>query len=161
MRFLILIFIFSLPFSKAFSQPKPIELRMLQGYHANDKLKLEEGVNFKVFSREREFERYFGKIEKEGMPNFDFEHVIVMLTKPTKEQYFLTFDSFAKKAGNFIEIYCSIETRKHELTYIDHPIAIAAIPKFFAVTEINFYDKEKSGLFRKKHKLLETVRVRP
>lgn len=137
------------------AQPQPIELRILQGYYANEKLKLDDGVNYIVFSKERDFERYFGHIEKEDQPNFDFEYVIVMLTKPTKEQYFLSFKPAGMKAGDFIEVYCSVKYDKHELTYYDHPIAIAAIPKYFAVTKINFYNDDE-----KKRELLKAVKVR-
>lgn len=139
--------------TQLYAQPQAIELRVLQGYHANNKLKLDKGVNYLIFSKQRDFERYFGKIKREDMPNFEFEHVIVMLTAPTKEQYFLSFQPKAMKAGYYIEVYCSVKYDKHELTYFDHPIAIAALPKYFAVTQINFYSDGKK-------KLLKSVNVR-
>lgn len=126
---------------------------MLHGYHANEKLRLNKGVNYLVFSKEREFERYFGKSFEEDKPNFNFEHVVVMLTKPTTDQYFLSFNEEAMKAGNFIEIYCNIHIENHSLPYTDHPIAIAAIPKYFVVEKINFYSAGK------KKKLLKSVKV--
>lgn len=137
----------------AMAQPQPIALRMLQGYYANDKLPLDKGVNFYVFSEQRDFEKYFGHIEKEDMPNFEFEHVVVMLTPPIKEQYFLYFRPTAMKAGNFIEIYCSVKHDKHELPYYDRAIAIAAIPKYYAVTKIKFYTDGR------KKKLMKSINV--
>ena len=132
-----------------YTQPQQIKLRMLIGYHANEKLKLHKSVNYLVFSKEREFERYFGKSFKENKPNFDHEHVIVMLTEPTREQYFLSFAETAVKAGNFIEIYCNVNKEKHLLPYTDHPIAIAAIPKYFSVNRIDFYSNEKKKLLKR------------
>lgn len=146
-----LLFIFSCLFSctVVFAQPQQLKLRLLEGYHANEKLKLEKGINFLVFSKEREFERYFGKSFKEDKPNFDFEHVIVMLTPPTRDQYFLSFNEDAAKAGNFIEIYCSIRKEKHSLSYMDHPIAIAALPKYFIIERIDFYTEKKKKLLKR------------
>lgn len=131
------------------TQPQTLELRTLTGYHANDKLKLSKGINYLVFSNEREFERYFGKSYAEDKPNFDFEHVLVMITRPTDEQYFLSFAATASKAGNYIEVYCNVRKEKHLLTYIDHPIALVAIPKYFAVTSINLYSNKKKKLLKK------------
>lgn len=130
------------------AQPQPLELRMLQGYHANDKLKLEKGVNYFVFSKQRDFERFFGASHAEDKPNFDYEHVLVMLTAATREQYFLSFNPTAYKAGNYIEVYCTERKEKHKLSYVDHPIAIVAIPKYFAVTRINFYSEKKKKLLK-------------
>ncbi len=128
---------------------------MLQGYHANAKLRLDKGVQYLVFSKEADFERYFGKSFEKDKPRFEFEHVVVMLTAPTKEQYFLSFESEAYKAGGTIEVYCTVRKEPHLLTYNDHPIAIAAIPKYFAVHTIKFYSTAK------KRKLLRTIAVSP
>lgn len=136
------------------AQPQKLPLRILQGYHANERLPLEKGVNYLVFSKESDFERYFGKSFERSKPNFDFEHVIVMITAPTREQYFLSFEPEAYKAGNFIEIYCNSSKARHLLTYTDHPIAIAAIPKYYVVNSIRFYTNQK------RKKLLKTVAVK-
>jgi len=153
LKLLYFIFAFLWMQGAVYAQPQPIKLRILQGYHANEKLKLNKRVNYLVFSNEREFERYFGKSFEEDKPNFTFEHVVVMLTRPTKDQYFLSFQEDATKAGNFIEIYCNVRKEKHDLPYIAHPIAIAALPKYFVVEKINFYNAGK------KKKLLKTVKV--
>lgn len=136
------------------AQPQKLPLRILQGYHANERLPLEKGVNYLVFSKESDFERYFGKSFERSKPNFDFEHVIVMITAPTREQYFFSFEPEAYKAGNFIEIYCNSSKARHLLTYTDHPIAIAAIPKYYVVNSIRFYTNQK------RKKLLKTVVVK-
>lgn len=148
--FYILLFLVSI---ESDAQPLHIKLRFLEGYYANEKMHLKNGVNYMVISNERLFEKYFGKIDKKEKPNFDFEHVVIMMMRPTRKQYFLSFNENAIKAGNYIEIYCNVRKEKHELPYFDHPIAIAAIPKYFSVNKINFYSVEE-------HKLMESVAVK-
>lgn len=136
-----------------YAQPQKFKIHPLEGYYLGEKIELEKGLNFMVISNEKEFIKYFGDIDKRDKPNFDFDHVIVIARRPTKKQYFLSLDSMAVKAGNFIEVYYKEATKKHTLTYLDHPIVVASIPKYFSVTKINFYNREHK-------KEMTTVRIR-
>ena len=116
------------------------------GFYLDEKIPLEKGLNFFVLDKRKEFIKHFGLINKPDTPNFRFHHVIVMAMRPTKEQWFLSFEEDAVKAGNFIEVYCNVRHEKHEITYFDHPIVTAAIPRYFSVRKVNFYDKETKKL---------------
>lgn len=106
-----------------------------------------------VISNEKVFKKYFGNYDIEGKPNFDFEYVLVWAIPPTKKQYTIAVDTMATKAGDFIEVYYSLSEKKHELTYLDHPIVVAAIPQYFSVRKVDFYNKENN-------KLEKSVRIR-
>ncbi len=137
-----------------FSQPQSFEMRPLEGYYLDAKIPLKKGLNFFVISDQKTFTKYFGNIHKADAPRFDFEHVLVMAMPDTKKQMILEIAPNAVKAGNYIEVYCSAKKKnKHTLTYFDHPIVVIAIPKYFSVNEINFYDKEEL-------KLLESIHFR-
>ncbi|HRO41688.1 MAG TPA: hypothetical protein PL009_02570 [Flavipsychrobacter sp.] len=127
---------------KLSAQPREFKLKQLTGFYLDDKIPLEKGLNFKVITNRRDFIKHFGLINKPDTPNLRFNHVIVLALQPTKEQWFLSFEETAIRAGNYIEVYCSIKYDKHKITYLDRPIATAAIPKYFSVKTVNFYDKE-------------------
>lgn len=135
------------------AQPKQFNVKMLSGFYLDDKIPLEKGLNFMVIDNRRDFIKHFGLINKPDTPNFRFHHVIVMAMPPTKEQYFLSFDEKAYKAGNYVEIYCTVTHDKHKITYYDRPIVTATIPRYFSVSTVNFYDKETK-------KQLASVKIR-
>lgn len=128
------------------AQPREFNLKSLTGFYLNEKIPLEKGLNFKVISNRKEFIKHFGLINKPDTPNFSKHHVIVMALPPTKEQWFLNFETKAYRAGNYLEVYCDIKHDKHKITYIDYPIVTAAIPRFFRVNTVNFYDRESRKL---------------
>ena len=76
-----------------------------------------------------------------------------MALPPSKKQSVIGFIPDAAKAGNFIEVYCIMETDKYPLTYTSYPIVAARIPKYFSVTKVNFYSNDKK-------ELMETIYVR-
>lgn len=125
----------------------------MTGFYLDDKIPLQKGLNFKVITNRRDFIKHFGLINKPDTPNLRFNHVIVMAMPPTKEQWFLSFEDTAVRAGNFIEVYCGIRHDKHDITYLDRPIVTAAIPRFFNVRTVNFYDRQTK-------KLLASVPIR-
>lgn len=140
-------------FYGARAQPRQITVKPLVGFYLNDRVHLEKGLNFMVINDRKDFIRHFGVVNKPDTPNFRFNDVVVMAMPPTREQYFLSFDEKGYRAGNYIEVYCEVKHDKHEITYTDYPIVTAAIPRFFSVRTVNFYDKESK-------KLLASVRVR-
>lgn len=135
------------------AQPRQFKLRPLEGFFLDAKVPLKKGVNFFHIHDRRTFIRYFGLISKPDTPNFDMEDVVVMALPPAKKTSTIGFMPTAAKAGNFIEIYCMVGKEQHKVPYIAYPIVVAAIPRYFSVTKINFYDAEKK-------KLLQTIPVR-
>jgi len=135
------------------AQPRQFNLRDMTGFYLDDKIPLHKGLNFMVISDRKDFIKHFGLINKPDTPNFRFHHVIVMAVPPTREQYFLSFNNIAYKAGNYIEVYCNVKYDKHKITYLDHPTVTAIIPRYFSVRTVNFYDKESK-------KLLASVPIR-
>ena len=123
----------------------------MEGYYLLNSHPAGDKVEFSVISDERSFVKLFGKIDKDDYPNFDFEHVLVMAMQPTTKQYFLRFDEMAVKAGDFIEVYCSVRKEKHKLTYLDQPIAVAAIPKYLRLSRVDFYDTNTKKLLKSVH----------
>ncbi len=118
----------------------------MEGYYLDSKVPLKKGLNFFVISDRSKFIKYFGRINKADTPRFDFEHVLVMALPPSNKEAKLSFLPEAAKAGNFIEIYCNATSDKHEVPYTTHPIIVAAIPKYFSVTKVNFYNEESKKL---------------
>ncbi len=144
------LFLFDLP---VYGQPKKFKLRPITGFYLDEKIPLEKGFNFKIITNRKDFIKHFGLINKPDTPNFRIHHVIVMAMPPTKEQWFLNFEDTAVRAGNFIEVYCNTEHDKHKITYFDHPIVTATIPRFFYLNTVNFYDN-------KTKKLLGSIKVK-
>jgi len=145
--------LFSLCAIGVWAQPREFRLKQMTGFYLDDKIPLEKGYNFKVITNRRDFIKHFGLINKPDTPNLRFNNVIVWALPPTKEQWFLSFEEKATRAGNYIEVYCSVKHDKHEITYLDRPIVTAAIPKYFSVKTVNFYDKDSK-------KLLASVPIR-
>lgn len=135
------------------AQPRKFKLRQLTGFYLDDKVPLTKGFNFMIITNRRSFIKHFGLINKPDTPNLQYNQVIVMAMPPTKEQWFLSFEDTAVRAGNYIEVYCNVRREKHDITYLDRPIVTASLPKFFSVRTINFYDN-------KTKKLLGTVPVK-
>lgn len=141
------IIIFLLGAGRCIAQPLTFQPRMLEGFYLDQKIPLKKGLNFFVITDRREFYKYFGKINKPDTPRFEFEDVIVMAMRPQNRQSFLSFAPDAMKAGNYIEVYCNAKHDKHKIPYTCYPIAVAAIPRYFSVTAINFYNNEKKKLY--------------
>jgi len=130
----------------AYAQPQQFKIKPLEGFFLDGKVPLEKGPNFFVIKDRKKFISWFGHINKPDTPNFDFVNVVVMALRPTKKQAQIGFYPNAVKAGNYIEIYCTIEENKFPLTYTAYPIVLASIPKYFSVTKVNFYDLEEKKL---------------
>jgi hypothetical protein len=152
---LVLVFLIGLLPANMLAQPTPLKLRPMTGYFLDPKYRLDEGPNFLVISDRGKFIKLFGQISKPDTPVFDFEHVLVMALPPTKEQMRLGFEIQAFRAGPYIEVYCTYERiSKHKLTYTSYPIVVAAIPRYFGVSQIRFYETKK------REKLLGVVKYR-
>lgn len=143
-KLFLLLFTFCLfTFSFCHAQPIYFKLRPMEGYNLDPKIKLEKGLNFFVISDRRNFIKHFGWINKPDTPRFDYEHVLVMAMPPTNTQAFLNFEKDAAKAGNYIEVYCGVKKDKHEIPYTEYPIVVAAIPKYFHVNQVRFYENDR------------------
>ena len=153
MNKIVLILFASVTCCLGFAQEQYFKLKPMEGYFLDSKVPLKEGPNFFVISDRRKFIKYFGNIKKADTPNFDYDHVIVMALPPSKKQSVVGFVPDAAKAGNFIEVYCIMETDKYPLTYTSYPIVAARIPKYFSVTKVSFYSNDKK-------ELMETVYIR-
>lgn len=153
MKQIVAAILLSLAAISVYAQPRKFKLKPLTGYYLDDRIDLKDGLNFMVISNRRDFIKHFGLMNRPDTPNFDYHHVIVIALPPTKEQYFLSYEPEAAKAGDFIEVYCNIKHEKHKITYCDHPIVTAIIPRYFSVRKVNFYDKATK-------KLLESVEIR-
>lgn len=128
----------------ALAQPISFSVRPIEGYQLDPKKQLSSDLNFFVVSDERTFKRMFGTPNEVTAPDFEFDQVIVMAMKPTKREVFIRFAQDAYKAGNYLEVYCSIErVGRHKLTYEYMPLAIAVVPKFFHVNQVRFYSNGK------------------
>ncbi|MBS1589582.1 MAG: hypothetical protein JST52_08220 [Bacteroidetes bacterium] len=128
------------------AQPRIFNIRRLTGFYLDSKTPLSKGQNFLVISNRKDFIRQFGQINKPDTPNFQFDYFIALAMQPTREQWFLDFETRATRAGSYIEVYCNIRYEKHKITYLDHPIVTATIPRFFNVHTINFYDNSTKKL---------------
>ena len=151
-RFLLLFLVLFVT-TKTNSQPQYFNLKPMEGYFLNDEVPLKKGLNFFVISNREKFIKHFGLINKSNAPNFDYNHIIVMALPPSKMESKIAFLPKAARAGNYIEVYCEIEKKKHSVPYTTYPIVVATIPKYFSVTKVNFYNNENK-------KLLESVQIK-
>lgn len=124
------------------AQPIKFQPRIMEGYYLDQKIPLKKGINFFVIADRRAFYKFFGKLNRPDTPSFDYENVVVMAMRPQNRQWFLSFSPNAIKAGNYIELYCNERHDKHKIPYTCYPIAVAAIPRYFSVTTINFYNNK-------------------
>lgn len=139
--------------ASAKAQPQWFKIKPLEGFFLDSKVPLKKGLNFFVIRDRKKFISWFGQINKPDTPNFDYDNVVVMALPASKKYSQIGFYPNAAKAGNYIEVYCSIDKNQFELTYTAYPIVVATIPKYFSVTKVNFYDAEDK-------KLLASVPIR-
>ncbi|XZF14395.1 hypothetical protein ACTHGU_21645 [Chitinophagaceae bacterium MMS25-I14] len=123
----------------------PVKLRGLTGYSISPKTMLKPGANYFVITKQQLFDKIMG-IDKgtpvlPGAPDFSREWVIVLATPLSRTQVNMQLTN-AVRAGNFIEVYCK-HHKATPLTYTQHPIVIAAIPKPEGVKEVRFYTENK------------------
>ncbi|RYZ53295.1 MAG: hypothetical protein EOP49_07585 [Sphingobacteriales bacterium] len=136
-----------LSFTVSTAQPIALKLRPLEGYYVDAKYPLKKGPNFFVITNDFRFEQMFGKIDNPKGPDFELEHVVVMALPPMKRDAQLSFSPGIYKAGNYMEVYCSVkEDKKHKLPYVNYPVVVAAVPVYFSVSRINFYDQQTREL---------------
>lgn len=131
------------------AQPRPAAMRQLDGYSLDPKTELHKGVNFRVVTKLKDFEKLFGlqRIHHADLPDFSKETVLVMALPPANKDADLSFLD-ALTAANFMEIHVQIDRKKYPLTYQTHPIAVVAIPKVKDITTYRFYEGAR---------LLETI----
>ncbi len=132
--------------TKAIAQPIYIPIRPLEGYFIDPKIPLKEGLNFFVFKNSRQFEKFFGKIDKPEAPDFEMERVIAIIHSPTKKQTALGLYPKVAKAGDYMEAYFQFSQEKHSLTYTTSPIVVAAVPIHYATRKFKFYDEPTKKL---------------
>jgi hypothetical protein len=136
------------------AQPTNVKLRMLEGYYPLNGTYYHKGPNLWVITDQKTFDRYFGVINKPGAPDFEIEMVLVMTLPPTKRDAKLSFEKIGKRAGSYIEVYCDVQENLGKLPYVAYPTVVAAIPIYFKVSHINFYEAKK------KKKLMKSVQCR-
>lgn len=138
-----------------YAQPKPVEMRMLQDhYFSGDESLLEDGLNTIVLTSRKEYEKYFGTTSRPDTPHFSKEWMLILVLPTTKYDASLIFERVSVKAGDFMEVYCNVDTKKKRLTYDHNPIAVCVVPKQANINQVDFYNRRK-GLH-----LLSTVNVR-
>ncbi|MEZ5016688.1 MAG: hypothetical protein R2800_06530 [Flavipsychrobacter sp.] len=137
------------------AQPKPVEMRMLQDhYFAGDESLLEQGLNTIVLTSRKEYEKYFGTTSRPDTPHFSKEWMLILVLPTTKYDASLVFERVSVKAGDFMEVYCNVDTKKKKLTYDHNPLAACVVPKQENISKVDFYNRRK-GLH-----LMSTVNIR-
>ncbi len=130
-----------------YGQPTPVAIKPMKDYQfAGDAGMLKSGVNCIVLSDRKQFEKIFGTTDRADTPQFAKEWMLVLLLPATKKEAKLDFRRISVKAGDFIEVYCNIETRIQPLTYSYYPISTCVIPKYPGIHKINFYHENNMRL---------------
>lgn len=151
-KIIFIVFCFVLSSIQLCAQPIYVSLRPLSGYFIQERFQLKDKINYMVIENDRQFNRMFGKIKKNGAPNFELERVIVIACPPTQKQVIIGLYPKVAKAGNFMEVYCTYKEKHEKLPYTAYPVVLAAVPIYFAVRQFKFYDEES-------RKLITTVQL--
>jgi hypothetical protein len=127
----------------AFAQPTTVQVRHLPDHYftgGDQNIELKEGINCFVLTNRKQYEKFFGTTTRPDTPQFSKEVMLVLLMPSSKKDSKLAFQRVDMKAGNFIEVYCDVQTNMGKNTYTTYPVAACAIPRYANVTTMKFYD---------------------
>ncbi len=129
----------------SYAQPVDVIVKRLTGYFLANRTELDNGMNFFLISKAKQFDKMFGVAKtmsnKIDYPDFKKEIVLVLALPETKKETTIEYVS-AVKAGNFIEVYYKVK-RSFPITYTIHPLALAIVPRYPGVNTIKFYEGKK------------------
>jgi len=127
----------------ASAQPYAVKVRQLLDHHfiGGQNIALKKGINYFIITNRKQYEKFFGTTNRADTPQFAKELMLVMLMPSSKSESRLIFKNADTKAGNFVEVYCDINTNVGTATYTAYPIAACAIPKYPGMAKMNFYDQ--------------------
>lgn len=156
MRYFFLMVLTILFSTTSYAQPQKVGITKMQDhYFVGNEDDLEKGINCFVITERKEYEKFFGTTSRPDTPKFQSEWMLVMVMPMTHWESDLSFNRISVKAGDFIEVYCSMDTRKHPLTYEYNPIAAVVIPKHDNVNKVDFYEEHKGAV-----RLMQSVAIK-
>jgi len=133
-------------FHNAFAQPMTLKIEPLDNLFLNNTVHLDHGLNCRVIDKKIDFDKTFGFAKTETntikAPNFDSSQVMMIALPADNHDAILSFIS-ATRAGETVEVYCSVKKKNYPLTYQAEHIAVAEIPRIKGVKTFTFYEGNK------------------
>src|SRR3989442_701763 len=104
------------------AQPTEVKVKLLEGYYIIGGNMLKPGLNCMVITERKTFNKLFGETIRPDTPDFNKEWMLVLALPAGWKENKLAFEKISVKAGNFIEVYCSVKRNEYPLTYLSYPI---------------------------------------
>jgi len=127
------------------AQPYNVILGPLKGYFISDKVELQSGMNYAVFSKAKTFNRYFGVAKTMSntihYPDFNKEWVLMLALPPTRHETDIQF-LHAIRAGSVLHVYYKVK-HAYPLTYSMQPLELVLVPRTSEIKTVMFYEGRK------------------
>jgi hypothetical protein len=127
------------------AQPFNVLLGPLKGYFVSNKITLNKGMNYMLFTKPKMFNRYFGVAKTMSnnihYPDFNKEWVIMLALPETRHETGIQL-VHAIRAGSVLHVYYKVK-KSYPLTYTITPLELALVPKMNEIKTVMYYEGRK------------------
>jgi len=127
------------------AQPYNVILGPLNGYFVSNKITLNKGMNYMLFTKPKMFNRFFGVAKTISnnihYPDFNKEWVMMLVLPETRHETSIQFVQ-AIRAGSVLHVYYKVK-KSYPLTYTITPLQLALVPKMNEIKTVMYYEGRK------------------